>query len=86
MTQILCIDVDGLPDGSLSANFGKLFQPTTFVINEVSYTASNLEKVVTEYLFENDARFNSGATNDIYALTGISMSISGQPNLDQSFS
>ena len=85
MTQILCIDVDGLPDGSLSANFGKLFQPTTFVIDEVSYTASNLEKVVTEYLFENDARFNSGATKDIYALTGISMSISGQPNLDQSF-
>ena len=84
-TEILCIDVDSYPDGRLGPNFAKLFQPTSFVLGDATYTASGVEKVVSEFLYQNDARFNGGSTKDVYEITGISMSISGIPNLNEQF-
>ena len=84
-TEILCIDVDSYSDGRLGPNFAKLFQPTSFVLGDATYTASGVEKVMSEFLYQNDARFNGGSTKDVYEITGISMSISGIPNLDEQF-
>ena len=84
-TEIVCIDVDAYSDGRLGPNFAKLFQPTSFVLGDASYTASGVEQVLSEFLYQNDARFNGGSTKDVYEITGISMSISGIPNLNEQF-
>ena len=82
-TEILCIDVDAF-NGAPGSSFSKLFETTSYVLGDMTYTSSGVEKVISEFLYQNDARFNSGATKDVYEITGISMSISGIPTFDQS--
>lgn len=84
-TEILCIDVDTLTN---DGDFGKLFHNTSYALDGVTYTGTNIKKILEDFFFYNDSRSTENQSDYVYTLSGITMSLSGAasaPNYASSF-
>ena len=79
-TEIL-YDLDTL---TTDGHFGKIFDQSNYVIGGTTYFGSNFDKILSNFIYQNDSRFNEINTEKTYSIAGISMSISGErfPSLD----
>ena len=46
----------------------------------VTYNATNMKKIIEDFIYYNDSRFTGNENDAVYALSAITMSIAGNPN------